>query len=726
MKKTWRSILTLVLVLVMLFGVAAPTVAFAQEANGIEANSAGTETNSSTGGTENEAGGKLDTGWCVIEYDDNELKVTLYPDVDSLLDMNKASLKEMLNTLVDAIKTIVIDDLKQDIVDGQYGDGVEVDGSFSVDEIWKVVIDKYIATLDPAISEAEDTYVEFFKAAIADDTIVDGFVDYACKILRTAVKTGMFTVEELESYGADKIEDKVNDLFKDEVQKRLSQYVDEYVGIYLEWILYDGIHTEPELPDSIKKFIDDEVTIYLEEIALAYINGTLGSSSIEAILNDYINGQLDEFVKDVLADYATSNPHTSGHAKIDTLIDSKIDELVDDCLAGYFAYRFDGETEAPRFFDKIDAELREVIRQRELAAGVPEADVDAAVAVIYNDKALLQSEIDDEAIAEIVDKLLSEYVEADYTDIITEVIDQIKTNHEFDDTLEDEVHEILNEGNAVSVFHDILLHLDETNPGEIDKIETELKAEVESHTEFDVTLPPVDGDFRDRVFNAILGVGHGEFYNLLADYTDRLVAEYLVTLDDLKDVDTSISITDLISFITSVKVDGEMVYGDFGGGSGAVFNTQALKDIIKDLPRAADIAEMADDEMKLSYSFEVSTEFGTCDFVLTGVIGGGYDKIRTLARLVADHVDVYITSEGVYTANVRVPAKFSELVLRAAKSGQFSDALKQKIFAAFSADLNDAYALYNRLTFDDIIQLVQSINFEGILDSEFIKQYIDL
>ena len=183
---------------------------------------------------------------------------------------------------------------------------------------------------------------------------------------------------------------------------------------------------------------------------------------------------------------------------------------------------------------------------------------------------------------------------------------------------------------------------------------------------------------------------------------------------------------DLITYITEVKVDGEKIYGDFGGSDGYVFNTTAIVDIVKALPTASEIANMANEDMKLSYYFEVSTEYGTYDFTLTGVVGGGYDKIRTLARIIADYVDIYVADDGTYTFNLRVPAKFSEYVLKAANSGQFSDSLKEKVFLAFSKDINDVYALYNRLTFDDIIELLESINFEGLLDSEFVKQYIDL
>ena len=177
-----------------------------------------------------------------------------------------------------------------------------------------------------------------------------------------------------------------------------------------------------------------------------------------------------------------------------------------------------------------------------------------------------------------------------------------------------------------------------------------------------------------------------------------------------------------VQAVRYVSIDGEVIYSNDGK---MVVNPTALKNLVLGLPRPSEIAHMADEDMKLSYPIVLSTDLGDFTVTLTAKLGGGYDEVRTIARIIADHIDIQYVN-GVIDLDVTVPERFSELLLRAANSDKISDALKRKVFAAFMADGNDFYALYQDLTFEDVQQLVAAIDFNGFFNKESIKQYVDL
>ena len=94
MKKTFRSVLTMLLVLALLLGVMAPTVLAAGSGESVE-NVAPVVPTTDT----------LDTGWCVITYDTDaaSLTLTLYPDVDSVRNLTKAEIKQQVKDIANQL-----------------------------------------------------------------------------------------------------------------------------------------------------------------------------------------------------------------------------------------------------------------------------------------------------------------------------------------------------------------------------------------------------------------------------------------------------------------------------------------------------------------------------------------------------------------------------------------------------------------------------------------------
>ncbi|MBR2343879.1 MAG: uL15 family ribosomal protein [Clostridia bacterium] len=214
----------------------------------------------------------------------------------------------------------------------------------------------------------------------------------------------------------------------------------------------------------------------------------------------------------------------------------------------------------------------------------------------------------------------------------------------------------------------------------------------------------------------------------VAEYAETIVSGYTEKVEELNSAteeELEISISDIIKHIDGIYVDGNMLWGEADGEMG--FSMSALRKILAELPRPSEIADMADGDMKLDYMITVHTDYGTSEFGATVALGGGYDTVRALAALVADHVS-FEAEDGVISVEVNAPEKLSELLLSAltAPDATLSDELKHKIFALMSATGDDVFELYKSLTFEDIKAVVDAIDFESVFNSEFLKQYIDL
>ncbi len=197
--------------------------------------------------------------------------------------------------------------------------------------------------------------------------------------------------------------------------------------------------------------------------------------------------------------------------------------------------------------------------------------------------------------------------------------------------------------------------------------------------------------------------------------------------DDIElGIGKDIGAKDLINYINEIKIDGTKIYGDFDNEKGYVFSIDTIIDLIRELPSFAEIAEMDDAEMRLSYTIDVTTDYGSYTMILTAVAGDGFDRIRQLAETLNEFVEIGITDNDEYILHVTVPAKVSDLLVKACESGRLTEAQKNQIFALLTYDVEEYIGLYNeKLTFANVMELLDSIDFEGLLDEDFIKDRID-
>ncbi len=215
------------------------------------------------------------------------------------------------------------------------------------------------------------------------------------------------------------------------------------------------------------------------------------------------------------------------------------------------------------------------------------------------------------------------------------------------------------------------------------------------------------------------GMTTEEISDRVESFADVFADDYEKTVEKVESENAELGIRSILEALKSVKVDGNTVFEN------STFNLDGMKALIKALPTFTEISGWDNGEMQLSWAVEVCTGFGDSSFNLTVALGGGYDEVRAIAKVIAEHIDISYDG-GKLTLDVSVPDAFARVLRRACDSTSLSPELKEKIFTKLDSDVGDLYALYQDLNFNEIIELLGEIDFEGLLDEDAIGQYIDL
>ena len=237
----------------------------------------------------------------------------------------------------------------------------------------------------------------------------------------------------------------------------------------------------------------------------------------------------------------------------------------------------------------------------------------------------------------------------------------------------------------------------------------------------------VINSFIDDYCNEKFGMSYDALFARIDEFTDAFVAGYLAALKDTE----PLSLRGLLELIRSIKVGkhGEEIYEIYGSQTTGVtaLHIESIKKLIKTLPTPNDILKMSPEEMLLSYDFEVVTEFGTSDFNMSLVVHeDAYKYVHRAAQVIVDHVDFSVSADGEIFLDVKMPAIFTAAVLKACETGTIPEDLKDKVFTAISKNPDDAYAMFMNLEFDDVITLLERIDFAQILNKDSFEKYIHL
>jgi len=416
MSKTLRKIITLILVLVMLFGVSAVTIGAATaEGGGTSGGLTGSQSSDSSqsaGGSSGEGNnnggetgtsGSLTTGWLDISYDTvtNEIVVVLSPDKGAILDIDKAELQEILAMLVEAMKEVVLDDVLSD-----FGGLTILEEELTPDNILEKVLDIY---LDKHYS-GDDKRMEFIKEVlnsevnaetgekIGDERIKD-FAHFMTELVRAAV----LIKPELKKLLPDPA--KINSFIEEKLENILNTEIDNYLHDLVEqYIKYidDG---------STGKFsvtLMEQVSDYMHVIVRTEVNKYVANlKQLENTKGDDPSANLTE-----IADHNTAMLNDVIYMYLSNYVDSYIQTVKDnlpDFIESYVKSRLTGETfvdeddilsdipDAQSTIDsKINSEIEKIVKDYlngtvheagsvgEYFAGLTESFVDSVVDKVVN------------------------------------------------------------------------------------------------------------------------------------------------------------------------------------------------------------------------------------------------------------------------------------------------------------------------------------------------------
>ncbi len=282
--------------------------------------------------------------------------------------------------------------------------------------------------------------------------------------------------------------------------------------------------------------------------------------------------------------------------------------------------------------------------------------------------------------AEIIEDMYSEYTDQDVVDMISAIIKD----------LDDGLHE--------DEFNDLV---------------AEIKVQVEEKIE--------GGEFDDH-FIELFGISIEDVRSEILVIADVISVHYADTVDELEAAPEGAKrYLELIKLLNYIKVNEVLVYGD--SANGKVFIREGVEKLLRDLPTFEEIAAMTDDEMLLSYKVNVSTDFSDNEFNLTLKIGGAFDTIRKIAGIIGRNVSCSLDENYNLVLDVNVPEELSKAILRACETGKISDELKNKVFDKIDDNGEEIYAFVNSVSLDTLIELLDYVDFDGILDSNFVSKF---
>jgi len=322
MKKTFRSIITLLLVVTMLVGVMSTAVLAAPAYGNVSDGSKPAE-------------GDFSNGWCDITCDENGITVTLGSDVSAILGTNASELKAMLTTVIDGIQKLVLDDLKENLVGSmspEYGEG-EVD----FEGVCQLAIDTYV---DDLYGTSDFSGYLAFLEDLLDENNVDskgnnlafvGFADYLCQMLDSAVRLNNIDPETLP--GRVAIENAVISLFEDRFNAIVDETVSEFIGEYVKLLKGESA----DINSDVKAVIDDYVSAYVQVKFDNYINGLKGlpvdADEVDAILSVYFDDEIIDQLDAWLTAYVNGTDEIP--ASVKEMIDAEVGIWIDEVISAY-------------------------------------------------------------------------------------------------------------------------------------------------------------------------------------------------------------------------------------------------------------------------------------------------------------------------------------------------------------------------------------------------------
>jgi hypothetical protein len=194
MKKTLRTVVATLLILVMLFSVSVTTI-FAADSNtaGGTGSVAPIPPSSDTG-----SGDSINLGnWIKIGYDDDSIDIVWYHMIGAMLETISKSpeqLEQLSEMLTEAIEHLVIDPLEEGMIGGGNSGDVVLDDVTDIDALWDAALTTYLSkhSAEYGTDKTEAT-VAFFKKVMNEDisaanSAAKDFTEYVCGLISVGVR----------------------------------------------------------------------------------------------------------------------------------------------------------------------------------------------------------------------------------------------------------------------------------------------------------------------------------------------------------------------------------------------------------------------------------------------------------------------------------------------------------------------------------------------------------
>ncbi len=767
MKRKMRTVTAFLLLLVMLFTICATTVAAAPTGTGgISGGDIGSLDPIVEG--DGETNGSIDLGWFSLGYriedSGSSIDVVWYHNLDAMFEAKPEHIEKLVEVLTEGIKNIVFDSLKGD--SSSSGGGDPVDSEITKDNVWEKALDAFLDSRYQ--SHGKDAAVTFFKELFDDQTggeVMIAFSEYACGILRNAVRAGVLTLDDVVSIAEDG--EALKAVIGDQINLKIEEFADQYVGeIVSSYITYLKNPTDKELSEieefvqaelisfirtEITKYINSESTDFSEQIGAVidskiesvistvmtdYLDVKLGNKSYTAgDVHDYAFGIMDSYVKQAVQNYINAkfgDPITSStvldgnqtfYGKIDELIETEIGKKIDEVFDAIVDYVRGGRLgEAPDYYAEIEAAFNE----EQAGTGITFDMLGAAD--IENAEADFKDEI-------ALNVTLSKN---DYQDILVNDFDSAITKLDADNALED----IIGSANKSDVIDAVIAKFDrgssdykdaalEMVSGVTDSEILEIVTEALNSQNFDVDniINKISSDFSpeanpekfEKALAKLLGLDEASASDIIDGKIETLKSvfanDYDATLEELREnPDQDLTIEDLISYLQSVTVNGNSIISHENDSLN--FNMDALKAVLEELPKPSALATMKNEEMAWTWTVEIVTDIASASFDLNLSVGAGYDGVRALAKAFSDFVSIYAGPDGTLMVDVNLFDSMSNILknIFEAPDSKLSKALKIELFDLTGKTVDQIYNYFiNDFTFADYSAIIKVIDFEAVL-----------
>lgn len=350
MKKTLRTVVASLLLLVMLFSVSVTTI-FAAE-NTLTAGDGGTGAFDPITPPEGNVPNGVDLGWISVKYDDDSLDIVWHHRFEAMLNTlaeNPEVVEDLSKILVEGFEHLVIDSIQGGFTGGSDGDGegIAVDIN-DMEGLLKTAINAYLK-LDPNEEGYIESILDFFEELLGQDMNANGseahkFSQYVCDLISFAVSSGNITLDELKVKIAD------GDALKATIDNKIYNIIDSYAAKFIEDNLPGMIDKyvlelkgqDTDLPDEIIDFIETVAISFAKTEAECYLNGQ--PTKVDGtVIETFIFSQVKTVLGNLLPHYAEmkKNPGTKFWEDTDVYASAyvtafeEIDDYVDLAIKNY-------------------------------------------------------------------------------------------------------------------------------------------------------------------------------------------------------------------------------------------------------------------------------------------------------------------------------------------------------------------------------------------------------